>query len=438
MFDGACALLSPERRSAATADAAADATMHGAFINTAPITDEPYNTPMVSCPSVSYDGSIANPSLASSSSIAESLDTKDDLAPIVFAHGNWDCALCGKTGNGKKASRPWTSDSRVHDACSKRHERGTIIQRVERKRPSAPSPSDSSSAPSESVLVQPTETYSASLLRTRQFSQFASARQPATNESKNLAWKVLQLSHGNVKQKIAGGVTQVTPEALSEHSTNIIRTELEQIVRSTAMELGVKNVDRTFVVDIKLLIAPPKRGKQFPHWDRERSSKSANMYTFLLCCTNGCYSAALPTFEFNEYLAFSQKPSEMQQVANLVSDTPKNFQSLPMNVGDVVFFQHTLPHYGVANSMPSSNRVMLFCILSDTPEWDQDGLQVPSWLFIGRAFGWKSKEFAESLVENRKHDPLIRIASDQGDAAHVIAIQCLQYFGLTKKYNSRR
>ncbi|MDR3401417.1 MAG: hypothetical protein P4L99_02875, partial [Chthoniobacter sp.] len=237
---------------------------------------------------------------------------------------------------------------------------------------------------------------------------------PAAPDSVQMAWDVLQLSPGSNKQMIAGGVTQSTPDELTEKSSHQLRANLEHLVRSRAKEAGLKEVDKMFVVDIKLLSAPPGRGRQFPHWDHERGTKSEKMYTFLLCCTNGCYSTALPTFEFDERLAYSTDPEEMRQVAHRVSDTPVNFHSAPMNVGDIIIFQHTLPHYGVANTMPTGNRQLLFCVLSDTPEWGQDVEQVSPWLFVGAAFGWTSKEFAESLHENRKHSPLDRILSDQG------------------------
>ena len=372
--------------------------------------------------------------------------------------GHWFCILCNKRGTGNKDSRPWGTSGRVHDTCRRRNSRGQIIQRsTHLKRPSQSSSSPSSITTkitkvelslssgasissaicNEFVPVQSTETYSASLTRFEYFSKFASVRQPAVDETRKLAWKIMQLKRDVEKQGIAGKVTQLTPVEFEKNSASPMRLELETLVRKIAAENGILNAQKMHVVDTKLLIAPPNRGKQFVHWDRTRDRKISNAYTFLLCCTNGCHSTALPTFEANEILSFSNKPSEMRKVAHLLQDTPENYKSLPMEVGEIVLFKQTLPHYGVANSMPQENRVMLFCVLSEFPEWNQDTDQVPAWLFVGHAFGWISEEFASSLVANRAHDPITRIQSNQGDKDMNTALECLKTWKKEKLYKSR-
>ena len=344
-----------------------------------------------SIPSCSSDGEAA--------SSCNILMLAEDSVP---QGGKWMCTLCNKTGSGKEKSRP-SGDSRVHKRCLTRLDRGQeIVKRPSKKRRTSPalctgtrthdqttevlleaiaSTRDSEAALSPAVLVEATKTYHDPLLRTQQLSRFGLVRVPATEESRQLAWQAVHLrdpTGGRVA--IAGGVQQSTPDELAQGSTHPLKADFEKLVRSRATEAGVKEVDKMFVVDIKVLSAAPKHGDQFPHWDHERGAKAARMYTFLLCCTNGCYSTALPTYEFDERLAFSDDPEVMQQVAHRVRDTPENLYSAPMGVGDSLLFQQTLVHKGVANSMSRGYRQFIFCVLSDTPEWGQDKQQVSPWL----------------------------------------------------------
>lgn len=362
--------------------------------------------------------------------------------------GGWRCTLCNavSSGSAKKNSRPH-GDGRAHQACIKRHERGAET-RPSKKRHLSPadlsttvthdqttevllaaiaSTRDLEAALSPTVLVEATKTYDDSLLRIQQLSRFGLVRLPATDVSRDLAWQALQLHSGN-REQIAGGVVQSTLNELTQVSTHQLKAAFEELVRSRATEAGVKDVDKMFVVDIKLLSAAPKHGDQFPHWDYERGAKAARMYTFLLCCTNGCYSTALPTYEFDEDLAYSDDPEVMRKVAHRVSDKPENLHSAPIGVGECILFQQTLVHKGVANRMHCGHRQLLFCVLSDTPEWGQDKQQVPPWLFVAGAFGWKSVEFGASLHENAKHSPIDRIEQDQGQDCVKLALQSLKLF----------
>ena len=402
--------------------------------------------------------SIGTPPIAAASARSEyDLDAK--VSSALAAHGNWECVFCGKVGLGKKGARKVDGGGLVHDRCRQRHARGNEIVRQERKRPAVSaslasvSPAhkiaktDSNPAVAEllelesncaaSVVIQPTQTYQSAAERMEQLSQFGFARVPATAETRKLAWKLSQMDKVSAGQIIAGGVRQVTPPELSENSTDELRTEVEKLVKQTAVDLGIPEVEKKFVVDHKLLVSNPAKGQQFAHWDRRRDQKSTKMYTFLICCSNGSWSTALPMYKTDSRLSSSTKLSEMREVAHLLRAIPENFRSMPMLDGDIIMFEHTTPHYGVANTMPSGKRMMFFCVLTDTPEWRQDEEQVPAWLFVGEAFGWESEEFARSLVENRKHSPLERILGDFTATDYQIATDCLQRFGLLKKYKAR-
>ncbi|MDR3737609.1 MAG: hypothetical protein P4L40_01180 [Terracidiphilus sp.] len=369
--------------------------------------------------------------------------------------GGWRCTLCKtmSSGSAKKNSRPH-GDGRALQACIKRHERGKETRPSKKSRTSPAlsttgthdqntevllaaiaSTRDSEAALSPTVLVEATKTYDDPLFRTQQLSRFGLVRVPATDISRQLAWQVVQL-HSGSRDEIAGGVQQFTPNELTQESNHQLKADLEKLVRSRATEAGVKDVDKMFVVDIKMLSAAPKHGDQFPHWDHARSPKAARMYTFLLCCTNGCFSTALPTYEFDVRLAYSNDPEVMQQVAHRVSDTPENLHSAPIGVGECILFQQTLVHKGVANRLKQGYRQHLFCVLSDTPEWGQDQRQVPPWLFVAGAFGWKSAEFGASLHENKKHGPIGRIQQDQGPAGVTAAHESLKLF--KRQQRSRR
>jgi hypothetical protein len=123
----------------------------------------------------------------------------------------------------------------------------------------------------------------------------------------------------------------------------------------------------------------------------------------------------------------------MQSVAPLLDRD--QYESLAASAGDIIFFRQSTPHYGVQNTLPQGNRVMLFGILSASDAPGQDELQVFPWLYIGAAFGRNSFEFARSLVEGRMHKPLVRIAGDEGSAARDSAIACLKKWNLLDAYN---
>jgi hypothetical protein len=189
-----------------------------------------------------------------------------------------------------------------------------------------------------------------------------------------------------------------------------------------------------FVVDSKLLLAPPGKGQQAVHWDTARHPASSSQYSCILYCSNGCFSTALPRFPANDALNFSMDPAAMRPVAHLLN--VENYESLPVSAGELVFFRASTPHFGVRNTMPQGNRVVLFSMLSADSKPGQDELQVFPWLYIGYAFGFDSCEFAQALVDGKEHKPLVCIKGDETPEAYEATVACLKKWGLFEMYHS--
>jgi hypothetical protein len=249
-----------------------------------------------------------------------------------------------------------------------------------------------------------------------------------------LAWQVGRLSRRVPGVEISGKVRQVELSSIADFASP--RAQWDTLVREAAASVGV-SVDGLYVVDQKLLVAPPnpKQGLNQPvHWDCPRDAAAASKFSCLLFCSTGSFSTALPRFDANATLSFSDDPAEMRSVAHLLH--PQEYESVPVFPGDMVFFRQSTPHYGVKNSCPQGDRVVLFSILSPSTAPGQDEQQVMPWLFIGSAFGWDSKEFAQALVDNKAHSPVERISKDEGRKARNSSIRCLRRWNLLDSYTS--
>lgn len=294
----------------------------------------------------------------------------------------------------------------------------------------APSTTTASSSSSSTAPASTSSSPSASTLQ-QQFSAFAFARVPSSARSRALAWTIMQLSHRSTGDSIAGQVRQIALSKLKQaHS---VEEEWAALVRETAAAVGVDAADH-FVVESKLLLAPPGKGQQPVHWDTPRHPSAALRYSCILYCSNGCSSTALPRFPNNDTLNFSLDPAALRPVAHLLD--AHSYESLPVSAGDLVFFRTSTPHYGVRNTMPQGNRVVLFGLLSPVSTPGQDAVQVFPWLWTGLAFGWDSFEFARAMVEGREHKPLTRIQADEGAVAAQATVDCLKKWDLFELYHS--
>ncbi len=288
----------------------------------------------------------------------------------------------------------------------------------------APAPSSSSSSSSSSAALTAQQQH---------FRDYGFVRVPSSARSRALAWSVMQLSHRSSGESIAGQVRQLALSKMKVETVHSVEEEWIALVKETALACGIES-ENMFVVDTKLLLAPPGKGHQPVHWDTLRHRTSAMRYSCILYCSSGCLSTALPRFVVDPMLNFSNDPTEMRSVAHLLS--ADNYESLPVAAGDLVIFRTSISHFGVRNTMPQGNRVVLFGILSPIPSTGQDAIQVFPWLYTGYAFGWQSREYAQSLVENREHKPLQRLRADETREAYEAAVACLRAWNLFEAYHS--
>lgn len=333
--------------------------------------------------------------------------------------GHWLCWVCKQRIKPRERSQP-CDGGRAHRTC-----KATVTtQVVVKKRLSLATPS-LSVAPSRPTTRSRTKT---------PFEVYGYARVKANDKSRQLAWEAVQISrratakHSSV---IDGNVRQFDLSSVDELLD--FRARWSDLIKEEAERLGI-STNNKFVVDPKLLVAPPKLGHQAVHWDGPRDKKSFGIISCLLYCSNGCNSTALPLFPTDDILSFSHDPEEMASVAHLLDAS--QYESQPVLPGDLVFFRHSTPHFGVQNVCDEGDRVVLFGILSPSEASMQDAQQVPPWLYVGAAFGWNSKQFAQALVDYKAFAPIQRIHRDEGDSERDICLKSLRRWNLFDLYHS--
>lgn len=362
-------------------------------------------------------------------------------------HGYGDCRHCTRRINpGKqwKQARRWTDasgTSLVHLACysrAVRHGPPTSLCGVKRPRSPVP-PDDEQPQPTEQQQPEHRERKLILVLRADPtpvpdlrplFREFGHVRVPATSETRLLAHRVMQMPRRSKRGVTISGNTRQLE--LSDEDDGILQS-WHHLVRETATRLGI-DATQMHIVDPKLLLTGATSGfDQAVHFDCERGQAASSKFSVLLFCSSGHMGTALPRFPVSHELSFSSEAQHMQRVAHLLD--PAQYESLPAMQGDIIFFAESTPHYGVRNSCSQGDRVVLFSILSPSAESMQDAHQVFPWLFVGDAFGWTSKEFAQALVDNRRHRPVSSIRSEDARWGSE-AIAVLKAHGLFDLYNS--
>jgi hypothetical protein len=290
-----------------------------------------------------------------------------------------------------------------------------------------------------SEVIENREDLSSLPSRKEQFTKFGYVRVPATDASRLLAWKMMSIDRGAPSSQavdvISGNVRQydLTATTRVERFKEAV-DEWSRIVKELADSVDI-DTKSLHVVDPKLLVARPKEGLQPVHFDCARTSLSSNLYSAILYCSNGCLSTALPKFPANDLLSYSHIPAEMQSVAHLLERD--QYESLPVQVGDMVLFRQSTPHFGVQNDCARDNRIVLFSILSHSSAANQDAGQVFPWLYTGEAFSWNSEEFARSLVENKQYQPISRIRDDVDPQSSLACEKLLSLFDLLSAYKAK-
>lgn len=382
----------------------------------------------------------------------------------------------------KAERRPW-GNGYAHQKCIKRMERAekgvkrpsppAAIPEEDRRSPPQPMPStprpsqevapafqpppdaagalvseegvaSSSAAASMTILAngspttQPAEESSSQASLRDHFTRHGWVRIPSNENLRGISWELLQLLAipipSAASATIAGKVKQTDLAMLQREDVQLFLRRWNQAVREIAISLGI-DASSLYVVDPKVLQADPATGEQAVHFDCARNSSAANKFSVILMCSNGCKGTAMPNFEANDALSFSEKPAEIKSVAHLLEK--RHYSSEAAHPGDVIFFRQSTPHYGVQNELKKGNRIVLFSILSPSSQPAQDEHQVFPWLFVGAAFTWKSIEFAQALVEGKAYDPIGRIAADQGVASKNIALNALRQFDLLESYQQK-
>ena len=378
-----------------------------------------------------------------SSSAASFAAATTCAASTRTSSGHHLCPLChARVLVNPKHSRPW-GEHRVHISCWKtgraagvRAPAWTVAAETDATPAAATLAAAASTAAAPSML-SPAVEVSALQLQLRydrlHFDTYGYARVAGTPRSKKLAWLLdelrLQKRQGEV---ISGEVKQLHLRTALSSQQESLQEEWHALVKETASMLGVSGANGLHVVDSKILVAAPGRGAQPVHWDTARELAAAEKYSCILFVSNGCHSTALPRFPSNDTLSFCDDPTGMQSVAHLLH--PSQYESREVFPGDMVFFRQSTPHYGVANTKRQGDRVVLFGILSSSSEPEQDALQVFPWLYIADAYGWKSKQLAECLVQNKEHQPLELFLGDSTPARNS-AIACLRQHDLLNSYN---
>jgi len=263
------------------------------------------------------------------------------------------------------------------------------------------------------------------------FATYGWVRIPATLESCQFAFRMEADSHRpRNAQSTSGDVKQFDPRSFRNAE---IRDEWEKLVKQYAQLVGV-DTSSLHVVDSKLLMAKPKKGKQAVHFDSERKPSAHDLISCILICSHGCYGTALPTFATNHKLSFSTDPAEMRSVSRLLGE--EWYSSQPACPGDIILFRHSTPHFGVENVKEDGNRVVLFAMLSPSNQPGQDAFQEFPWLYQRRAWGPESEQFARALLHDKASKPLQRLKEDSMEA-YIEARACLVRYRLLAQYYSR-
>jgi hypothetical protein len=140
------------------------------------------------------------------------------------------------------------------------------------------SPSSSSSILSSALSIHTNPLYNDIINTARiHFNHFGWAILPSSifSHHQKFSEKVVRLpafsAPKQAKGKIAGEVTQVNLEKIKEF-TNEMRMEWYAIIRSVAFIVGigsVEEIENLSIVSDKLLCAPPTKGEQALHFDRD-------------------------------------------------------------------------------------------------------------------------------------------------------------------------
>jgi hypothetical protein len=204
---------------------------------------------------------------------------------------------------------------------------------------------------------------------------------------------------------IQGDIKQMAFRGLNEpfaSEVKLLRKELKKAVQDRLRELGLDRSQLNFLkhlVDTKVMISRQGQGQQSihrdsaePHLQLPLLHERISIVLYLV----DTVSTDLPTYSQTEQLASDNGDAAAQQ-AFCERYSLQNYASQPVVAGTLLLFKQTVAHRGIANPH-AHRRIVLFDMLSDSTQIDQDDYTTPDWLEVRRAYGDWSEQFLASYA----------------------------------------
>lgn len=106
------------------------------------------------------------------------------------------------------------------------------------------------------------------------------------------------------------------------------------------------------------------------------------------------------------------------------------YHSVQVLSGDILFFDQSIPHFGVQNDS-ALDRLVVFAMLSPSDDEEQDDYQLFRWTRIGEIAGFNTQTYAQALVDDKDQNPLGRYEDER---EYNTAVAMLKHFGLFDAY----
>jgi hypothetical protein len=237
---------------------------------------------------------------------------------------------------------------------------------------------------------------------------------------------------GNAQVQISGMVEQFDQDRRGADFDAEFGADWDHFVRRLASEVtGEETMGRYYVKAHKILQVKPGSGEQAVHLDLDDEHLGA-VCSVVLYCSSGVSSTAFPaTFAARDF-ATNDDAASMRATVDAGWLDKSAYHSVRVEAGDVAIFRQTTPHYGTRNDT-NAPRTVLFSILTPFNGPEQDEFQVFRWMYIKRAYGTQSRQFAQALHDDWEHRPLEQYdtRTKNGRAALIAARKSLQRWGFS-------
>jgi len=160
--------------------------------------------------------------------------------------------------------------------------------------------------------------------------------------------------------------------AIEDEKRVRLRHGAERIARQLLSTIGMDATPLRLAA-IKLLRAAPGEGEQEIHYDITEYARAIRSYTVLMYLTP-TLSTAVPTLPLSELRDCFTEGERRPSAAALKLLTRDKFESVRVDVGDLLVFNCAVPHRGVANP-DAHDRYVLFLLFypssSPTPDTEE-------------------------------------------------------------------